>query len=72
MFVSAGCGECHALATVGSTGSAGPNLDDAEPSYEDALDQIGNGGGGMPAFKNRLTDEEIGNVAAFVVEATKG
>jgi cytochrome c551/c552 len=28
VFVSAGCGGCHALAEAGTTGAVGPNLDD--------------------------------------------
>jgi mono/diheme cytochrome c family protein len=30
--------------------------------------QVTNGGGGMPAFKGTLSEEEISNVAAYVAE----
>jgi mono/diheme cytochrome c family protein len=32
--------------------------------------QVTNGGGGMPAFKGKLSDEEIEDVAAFVSTST--
>ena len=34
--------------------------------------QVTNGGGGMPAFKGILSEEEIENVAAYVVEEIVG
>ena len=32
VFASAGCAGCHTLADAGSTGTVGPNLDEAKPS----------------------------------------
>ena len=72
LFQTAGCAGCHALAAAGATGDTGPDLDEAEPSFEDAVDQITNGGGGMPAFKDQLDTAQIEDLAAFVVESTKG
>ncbi len=37
-----------------------------------AEEQVTNGGGGMPAFKDQLSSEEISNVAAYVVEEIVG
>jgi cytochrome c6 len=71
VFASAGCGSCHTLEAAGSEGSAGPNLDEAQPEYEDAVEQVTEGGGGMPAFRDQLTEQQIQDVAAFVVENTK-
>jgi cytochrome c551 len=34
--------------------------------------QVTNGGGGMPAFKGQLSEEEIANVAAYVSEDIVG
>ena len=34
VFASAGCGGCHTLAAAGSSGTTGPNLDDAKPSAD--------------------------------------
>jgi len=62
------CGTCHALAAVGSggPGSVGPDLDDLQPSTEQTVEQVTNGGGGMPAFEGRLSKAEIRAVAEFV------
>ena len=63
---SSACGGCHTLADAGSTGAVGPNLDDAMPSYELALDRITNGQGGMPSFSSTLSEQQIADVAAYV------
>jgi mono/diheme cytochrome c family protein len=68
---SASCGSCHALEDAGTSGTLGPDLDDAKPSLEHAVEQITEGGSGMPAFKDRLTEEQIRALAEYVVEATK-
>jgi mono/diheme cytochrome c family protein len=49
----------------------GPNLDEADPDFEEAVAQIKSGGGGMPAYEGQLSEEEIANVAAFVTEARR-
>jgi mono/diheme cytochrome c family protein len=72
VFASAGCGGCHTLQAAGSEGTVGPDLDELEPEYDDAVEQITEGGGGMPAFRDDLTRKQIEDVAAFVVESTKG
>jgi mono/diheme cytochrome c family protein len=66
VFASAGCGGCHTFSAAGSNGSVGPNLDDAAPSYDKVVTQVTNGGGAMPPFKDKLTTQEIRDVAAFV------
>ena len=68
LFASAGCGGCHTFSAAGSTGTVGPNLDDANIDVDAAAQQIKNGGGGMPAFGDRLSDQEIADVAAFVTQ----
>ena len=68
IFASAGCGGCHTFSAAGSTGTVGPNLDDASIDVDAAAQQIKNGGGGMPAFGDRLSDQEIADVAAFVTQ----
>ncbi len=68
IFASAGCGGCHTFSAAGSTGTVGPNLDDANVDVDAAVQQIKNGGGGMPAFGDRLSDQEIADVAAFVTQ----
>ena len=66
IFASAGCGGCHTFSAAGSNGTVGPNLDDSNVSFDAAVKQIENGGGGMPPFKDRLSEQEIADVAAFV------
>ena len=66
VFASAGCGGCHTLADAGTSGNVGPNLDDARPPTSLVLDRVTNGQGAMPAFKGRLTSDQIESVAAYV------
>ena len=72
VYASAGCGGCHVLEAAGSTGTVGPNLDESQTSYEEAVTQIRNGGGGMPPFKDQLNEKQINDVAAFVVNERGG
>jgi outer membrane protein assembly factor BamB len=62
------CGSCHTLADAGSGGSVGPNLDELQPSRDQVEQQVRNGGGGMPAFQGRLSDDEIGAVSNYVAK----
>jgi len=69
IFVQAGCGSCHALADAGSTGTVGPNLDQAKPGVQRAVDRVTNGRGVMPSFKGKLTPQQIRAVAEYVASA---
>ena len=66
IFTSAGCNGCHTLAAANATGQVGPNLDEVQPDFDAIVEQVTNGGGGMPPFQGQLSEEEIHNVAAFV------
>jgi mono/diheme cytochrome c family protein len=66
VFASAGCGGCHTFEAAGSSGSVGPDLDSASPSFDKVVEQVTNGGGAMPAFGDELSEQEIRDVAAFV------
>ena len=66
VFASAGCGGCHTFEAAGSTGSVGPNLDEAAPSFGAVVGMVTNGGGAMPSFEGDLSEQEIRDVAAFV------
>jgi mono/diheme cytochrome c family protein len=72
VFESAGCASCHTLAAAGSTGTVGPNLDQAHPSFDKAVERVTNGKAPMPPFKGQLTEQQIRDVAAFVSESTRG
>lgn len=69
---SQSCASCHALEAAGSTGTIGPNLDESSATLEEAIEQIVNGGGAMPAFEGQLTEEQIQAVAEYVVESRGG
>jgi mono/diheme cytochrome c family protein len=71
-FKSAGCVGCHTLAAANATGTVGPNLDQVKPDYRLVTARVTNGKGVMPSFKGQLTDQQIADVAAFVVKATGG
>jgi len=60
------CAGCHGLAGTG--GNGGPSLADNPNAADPAKvrDQVTNGGGGMPAFKDTLTKQQIDDVAAYV------
>lgn len=73
VFLSVGgCGSCHTLADAGTTGTVGPNLDAAKPSFDKAVEQVTNGGGVMPPFKDTLSEQQIQDVAAYVSSAAGG
>lgn len=65
------CGSCHVLADAGTSGTIGPSLDQTKPSLDRAIEQITSGGGGMPAFGDQLSEEQIRALAEYVVEVTK-
>jgi len=69
IFEQAGCGSCHTLKDAGSTGTVGPNLDDAKAPELKVVTQVTNGGAVMPAFKDRLTKAQIQAVAKYVSSA---
>ena len=72
LYASSGCGGCHTLAAAHSTGTVGPNLDALKPNYRAVTAQVTNGGGPMPAYKTRLSKQQIADVSAYVVESTGG
>jgi mono/diheme cytochrome c family protein len=72
VFTSAGCVGCHTLSAAGSTGTVGPNLDDAKPSLSLVIERVTHGAGAMPNFSTQLSAKQIADVAAFVVSSTGG
>jgi quinohemoprotein ethanol dehydrogenase len=62
------CATCHGVA--GKGGNGGPDLTTI-PSARDldtVLAQVKNGGGGMPPFSGTLSEQQIADVAAYVVQ----
>ena len=67
----ADCGACHGLAAAGTTGTAGPDLDQSHPSYDRVLERVTHGGGSMPAFRSSLTRSQIEAIARYVASRTR-
>jgi mono/diheme cytochrome c family protein len=72
IFQKSGCGACHTLAEAHASGTVGPNLDQAHPTYQIATARVTLGKSPMPSFKGQLSDQQIADVAAYVVKATGG
>jgi mono/diheme cytochrome c family protein len=70
VFASAGCAACHTLEAAGASGTVGPNLDEAKPGHDLVVERVTNGMGAMPSFKDQLSEQQIQDVAAYVVEST--
>jgi len=68
LFAANGCGGCHTLEAAGSSGNVGPNLDESDVSFDEAVEVISNGRGAMPAFGDQLADQELRDLAAFVTQ----
>ena len=72
VFVTEGCGGCHVLADAGTIGNidqqgaVGPDLDEANASYEEIVEVVTNGRGAMPAFQGDISPQDIQDVAAYV------
>ena len=60
------CASCHTLAAAGASGKVGPDLDQLQPGPELVTSKVESGGGGMPAFKGKLTDAQIKSIADYV------
>jgi mono/diheme cytochrome c family protein len=71
IYASSGCGGCHTLDADGSSGAVGPNLDQSKPDPALTINRVTNGAGAMPAFEGQLSDQEIADVAQYVVESTQ-
>jgi cbb3-type cytochrome c oxidase subunit III len=63
------CASCHTLKAANASGTIGPNLDQLKPAADRVQHQVEVGGGVMPAFKGKLTDQQIQAVAKFVADS---
>jgi mono/diheme cytochrome c family protein len=61
------CARCHTLAAANAHGTRGPNLDEIRLPVFAATQQVRLGGGGMPAYRGRLTDQQIREVVGYIV-----
>jgi alcohol dehydrogenase (cytochrome c) len=62
------CATCHGVSGTG--GNGGPDLTaiSSAKNLDTVLSQVRNGGGGMPPFSGTLSDQQIADVAAYVVQ----
>jgi quinohemoprotein ethanol dehydrogenase len=62
------CSTCHGA--TGQGGNGGPDLTSipSAKNIQTVMDQVFNGGGGMPAFKGTLSEKEIRDVSTYVVQ----
>lgn len=66
------CGGCHTLAAAGTSGRIGPSLDRERPDFGKVVETLSRGKDNMPSFRSTLTTDQIGAVAAFVAQSTRG
>ena len=62
------CSTCHGATGTGGNGGPDLNTMPLAQTEEGTIQQVTNGGGGMPPFGGTLSEEEIENVAAYVVQ----
>lgn len=63
---SPSCGTCHTLSEAGTSGAVGPNLNLLAPSEDQVRAAIENGVGAMPGYSERLSDEQLRQLAHYV------
>lgn len=57
---------------AGTSGTIGPNLDDTKSDFALVVDRVTNGRGAMPSFKDGLSEQQIADVAQYVVASASG
>ena len=72
LFSEQGCDSCHELAAADATGSSGPTLEGADLSADATRGWIDDGGEGMPAYADRLSEGELTALAEFVARSSAG
>ena len=66
IFAAQGCGSCHTLSDCRRSRGAEPRR--GRPSQDKVVERVTNGAGVMPSFKDKLSEQEINDVAAYVVD----
>jgi mono/diheme cytochrome c family protein len=69
IFVRAGCGACHTVASAHTSGQIGPDFDTSEQlNRSQILTEIDAGANGMPSFQDRLTPRQKRAVIEFIFQ----
>lgn len=70
-LLASNCGSCHTFSAAGINGTVGPNLDQTQKQRAAIEQQIANGGGSMPPFKDVLSKQQIRALAEFILKNKK-
>ncbi|PQA89556.1 c-type cytochrome [Hyphococcus luteus] len=72
LFRTWSCASCHKLADAQAMGPIGPSLDNnPNLTYEYVVSRITNGQGAMPPFGGQLTEKEIADLSAYIMQVAK-
>lgn len=72
IFNNFSCGACHTLADAKASGQIGPSLDgNAAMDHEFIVSRVTNGQGAMPGFGGQISDEEIDQLAIYILQVKK-
>ena len=72
IFNNFSCGACHVLGDAGGTGQIGPSLDgNTNIDHAYVVRIVSNGQGAMPGFGGQISDEEIDQLATYIMQAKK-
>ena len=63
------CGVCHSLEAAGAKGIVGPDLDALRPDARRIRTAVARGVGAMPAYAERLTDQEVTALVEFITSS---
>jgi mono/diheme cytochrome c family protein len=80
VFASSGCGSCHAFQAANAAGAVGPNLDESlgdkdaeyvERAIVDPNADVAQGyqPGIMPDYEDQLSEEQVDDLVAFLLES---
>lgn len=73
LFVTAGCGHCHALSDARTRGGAGPDFDTSERlDRSELLRGMVEGANGMPSYRHRLTAAQRAALAEYLLRVGGG
>jgi len=72
LFINLPCATCHTLKDAGASGQVGPVLDgDTNLTVALIINRVTNGQGAMPAFGDQLSAQDIADLAAYVMQASR-
>jgi len=71
-FNNFACGACHTLSDAGASGQIGPVLDgNTSLDHDFIVNRVVHGQGAMPGFGGQIPDEEIDQLATYIMQVKK-